>query len=235
MLKILTEQELGFPTELVQDGDSPEIPSNLTGPASVYEALESGAVHMYPEVARDTFLLRPASSSSSLQCRLQTWRSEDPALYEAYVLDAQSVRLAPRSHSPLYSVAQSRESLVQVVSVGALGPLGRNGLYCRNDDVDRFPALAGWRGLNDSAVRAYFGGRLYAFVPGWGPVEEILLNLGLHYKVVFLGIEAAMTIRSRLQAGLPTLFYLPLVAALAKRAVQFESHPAAAVFYHSAL
>ena len=51
MLKILIEQELGYPAELVPDGLSPEIPSNLTGPASVYEALASGAVHMYPEVA----------------------------------------------------------------------------------------------------------------------------------------------------------------------------------------
>ncbi len=45
-------------------------------------------------------------------------------------------------------------------------------------------------------------------MPGWGPVEEILLNLGLDYKVVFLGTEAAMRIKSRLQAGVPTLFYL---------------------------
>ncbi len=59
MLKILTEQELGIPAELVQDGESHEIPSNLTGLASVYEALESGAVHMYPEVARDTFFTAP--------------------------------------------------------------------------------------------------------------------------------------------------------------------------------
>jgi hypothetical protein len=51
LLKILVEQELGYPTELVPDGEIPEIPSNLTGPESVYEALESGAVHMYPEVA----------------------------------------------------------------------------------------------------------------------------------------------------------------------------------------
>ncbi len=66
MLKILTEQELGFPTELVQDGLSLEIPSNLTGLASVYEALESGAAHMYPEVARDTFTA-PRLVRSSLQ------------------------------------------------------------------------------------------------------------------------------------------------------------------------
>jgi hypothetical protein len=115
---------------------------------------------------------------------------------------------SPTFSSPVHSVAQSRVLLLQVVSAGALGPLGRNGLYCHNDDVDRHPALAGWRGLNGSAVRAYFGGTLYAFVPGWGPVEEILLNLGLDYKVVFLGTEAAMTIKSRLQAGVPTLFYL---------------------------
>ena len=55
MLKILIEQELGYPTELVPDGLSPEIPSNLTGPASVYEALAGGAVHMYPEVAQARF------------------------------------------------------------------------------------------------------------------------------------------------------------------------------------
>ena len=43
LLKILIEQELGFPTELVPDMPSPEI----------YEALASGAVHMYPEVAQE--------------------------------------------------------------------------------------------------------------------------------------------------------------------------------------
>jgi hypothetical protein len=63
MLKILIEQELGYPTELVPDGLSPEIPSNLTGPASVYEALAGGAVHMYPEVARP-FLLGSAAAYS---------------------------------------------------------------------------------------------------------------------------------------------------------------------------
>ena len=104
MLKILSEQELGFPTELVQDGLSPEIPSNLTGPASVYEALKSGAVHMYPEVARDTFTA-PRLVRSSLQSSLQTWRSEEPALYEAYVLNARSVpACSPTSPSPLDSV-----------------------------------------------------------------------------------------------------------------------------------
>ena len=105
MLKILIEQELGYPAELVPDGLSPEIPSNLTGPASVYEALASGAVHMYPEVARDIFTA-PRLVRSSLQSPLQIWRLEDPALYEAYVLNARSVpACSPTSPSPLDSVA----------------------------------------------------------------------------------------------------------------------------------
>ena len=58
MLKILIEQELGFPTELVPDGLTPAIPSNLTGPASVYRALESGAAHMYPEVGKYSHVSR---------------------------------------------------------------------------------------------------------------------------------------------------------------------------------
>jgi hypothetical protein len=52
ILKVLIEQELGYPTELVPDGQLSKISSNLTGLASVYWALGSGAVHMYPEVAR---------------------------------------------------------------------------------------------------------------------------------------------------------------------------------------
>ena len=89
MLKILIEQELGYPTELVPDGLSPEIPSNLTGPASVYEALAGGGVHVP----------RGSSTVSSRQlCRvfrlrglMQVWRSEEAELYDAYVLGAKSV------------------------------------------------------------------------------------------------------------------------------------------------
>jgi hypothetical protein len=51
ILKILIEQELGYPTELVPEGLFPEIASSLAGVESVYRALGSGAVHMYPEVA----------------------------------------------------------------------------------------------------------------------------------------------------------------------------------------
>ncbi len=51
ILKILIEQELGYPTELVPEGLFPEIASSLAGVEGVYHALGSGAVHMYPEVA----------------------------------------------------------------------------------------------------------------------------------------------------------------------------------------
>ena len=78
--------------------------------------------------------------------------------------------------------------------MGALGPLGRNGLYCRNIDVDRFPALAGWRGLNDSAVREYFNSTLHAFVREWRPLEELMRTFGPGYKVLYLGGEADATI-----------------------------------------
>ena len=57
ILKVLIEQELGYPTELVPDGLLPEISSNLTGPASVYQALGSGAIHIYPEVAANLRIL----------------------------------------------------------------------------------------------------------------------------------------------------------------------------------
>ncbi len=70
ILKVLIEQELGYPTELVPDGLLPEISSNLTGPASVYRALGSGAVHIYPEVASN---LRVLASSLCRWCRLARW------------------------------------------------------------------------------------------------------------------------------------------------------------------
>ena len=96
ILKILTEQELGFPTELVQDGLSPEIPSNLTGLASVYEALESGAVHMYPEVARDTYsATRLVRSSLRPLCRHGIQKTQRDCMRRmCSMLDR--YRLAPR-------------------------------------------------------------------------------------------------------------------------------------------
>jgi hypothetical protein len=97
-----------------------------------------------------------------------------------------------------------------VVSFGTLGVLGRIGWFCHETDVERWNALAGYRGLKNEAVQRYFNATFLAFERGWGDKEELLMtNLGLPYAVAYLGADAAAeTIRERLDAGVPTLFYL---------------------------
>jgi hypothetical protein len=97
-----------------------------------------------------------------------------------------------------------------VVTFGPLGVLGRNGWFCREADVDRWNALAGYRGLRDPQVRRHFNGTFLAFeAEGWGPNKELLTNLDLRYDVAYLGAAAAAdAIRARLDAGLATFFYL---------------------------
>ena len=52
LLKITIEERRGYPVELVSDGSNPNVRlnSNLTGGESVYSALASGEVDLYPEV-----------------------------------------------------------------------------------------------------------------------------------------------------------------------------------------
>jgi hypothetical protein len=52
LLKIVIEERLGYPVQLISDGLNEAIESvlNLTGPASVYAALARGDADMYPEV-----------------------------------------------------------------------------------------------------------------------------------------------------------------------------------------
>ncbi len=96
-----------------------------------------------------------------------------------------------------------------MASFGRLGVLGRNGWYCTEADVERWNALAGYRGLKDPAVKPYFNGTFLAFEAAWGPNQKLMTNLGLDYEVVFLGAGAAPdTIRARLDAGVPAFFYL---------------------------
>ena len=97
----------------------------------------------------------------------------------------------------------------QVVSFGPLGILGRNGWFCREADVERWNAIAGWRGLKDPEVQRYFNSTLLAFTRDWGDQQRIMSNLGLAYNVAYLGAEGAPdAIRARLAASLPVLFYL---------------------------
>jgi hypothetical protein len=100
--------------------------------------------------------------------------------------------------------------LVQaIVSFGPLGILGRNGWFCAEADVERWNALAGWRGLKDPAVREAFNATFLAFQRDWGNNALMLSNLGLRYDVVYLGSSTAPSvIQSTLDAGIPAFFYL---------------------------
>ena len=76
-------------------------------------------------------------------------------------------------------------------------------------DAERLPSLAGWRGLRDATAIEHFNATLYVFASDWGPNAEIVQSLQLPYQVVELGVLAAEAfLDSRLEAGLPTLFYL---------------------------
>jgi hypothetical protein len=76
--------------------------------------------------------------------------------------------------------------------------------------VERWNALAGYRGLKDPAVRRYFNGTFLAFEKDWAGNEELrMTTLGLPYEVLYLGGDAAAdAIQQRLDEGLPALFYL---------------------------
>ena len=96
-----------------------------------------------------------------------------------------------------------------MVSFGKLGVFGRNGWFCREADVERWNALAGYRGLRDPVVRRHFNGTFLAFERSWGDEELRMANLDLHYDVEYLGADEAVdAIRARLDTGLPALFYL---------------------------
>ena len=96
-----------------------------------------------------------------------------------------------------------------MLSFGPLGVLGRNGWFCLEADVDRWNALAGFRGLRDPQVWLHFNGTFLAFEAGWGPDQELIENLDLRYDVAYLGADVAPdAIQARLEAGLPTFFYL---------------------------
>jgi len=102
LLKVAIEEVLGFPVELVPDGINTN-PSKLTGPKSVYDALATGSVHIYPEVRA----CEPASLQAckpNLRCArakwspdqhfrvLQVWLSEERDLYQTYVREKGTVR-----------------------------------------------------------------------------------------------------------------------------------------------
>jgi hypothetical protein len=53
LLRILVEEQIGYPVQLISDGllSGVESALNLSGSESVYSALASGEVHIYPEAS----------------------------------------------------------------------------------------------------------------------------------------------------------------------------------------
>ena len=59
LLKVAIEERLGYMVELISDDviGNAESALNLTGPRSVYSALASGDLHIYPEVRRARYTI----------------------------------------------------------------------------------------------------------------------------------------------------------------------------------
>ena len=85
-----------------------------------------------------------------------------------------------------------------------------------DSDVDRWPALAGWRGLLDPVVGTHFNRTFFCFgTPGvdaglWGPQDALIRNLGIGYRIEWMGSseDSEATLKARLDSGLPTFFFL---------------------------
>ena len=90
------------------------------------------------------------------------------------------------------------------------------GWYVSESEIERWPALAGYRGLRDPDVQQHFNGTLYSFgtygvdSDTWGPQVKMLKGLGLDFRVVWMGDSdtSEALIKSRLSTGTPMLFYL---------------------------
>ena len=178
-LKIMIEEDLGWPVRLMLDNDAELLKMEGGGVKFAgWSALANGNAHLYPEV----------------------WKSEEGEAYDRFVREKASV-----------------------ASSGPLGVLGRNGWYCLESDVARWPALAGWRGLLDPEVRTHFNKTFFSYgtsgvdEDSWGPNRELMDSLGVGFDFVFMGTNAEEYIRARLGAGLSSIFYLWVPHALQKR------------------
>ncbi len=86
----------------------------------------------------------------------------------------------------------------------------QSGWFVLEVEVDRWPALSGWRGLQDRAVQLHFNHTFYAYDEAYGNDAVMMKNgLSLDYNIVYFGADAAdALLKARLQMGLPTLCYL---------------------------
>ena len=156
-------------------------------------------------------VLKRAHSSSATYKRR---RCGLPVLAAAWTLLNSIAPLA--CHEPFFAA--------QVIGAGPVGLIGRNGWFVRERDVEKHPAVAGWRGLAITEVREWFNNTLFAFgtegfdLDTWGPVDDLNTNLGLKYNVVHMGsiADGEALLAYRLDQGLPTLMLLwdphPMIA-----------------------
>jgi hypothetical protein len=101
VLKIVIEEELGFGVDLVPDGLTEGLASELDGVDDIYRALSIGQVHIYPEapLARnlEAYAWCPAKLASVRgRNGLQVWLSEDQERYHKYVSSLGTVRVRGR-------------------------------------------------------------------------------------------------------------------------------------------
>ena len=95
-----------------------------------------------------------------------------------------------------------------VCLTGPLGLLGRNGWFTREELLETWPELAGWRGLKCNQAANALDRELIAHFESWGGTTKILKYLQLPFGARFLNDTAEAFIRGKLEARAPLLFYL---------------------------
>ncbi len=105
--------------------------------------------------------------------------------------------------------------------MGQLGVIARNGWYCLEKEVSRWPALAGYRGLQLPEVQEYFNHTLHAQSIDWGGDEEaMLVNFGLDpgIQIVYEGADdGPVLLKQSLLQGKSVLLYMWTPSALLKQ------------------
>ena len=104
-----------------------------------------------------------------------------------------------------------------VVSVGALGAVGKIGWFVPSYVIDERPEMATWEGLAAPEAAEYFAtaesgdkGRFLGTDPSYSQYDALLIeNLGLPFEVQFSGSEAATVaeLDARAAAGEPVIMY----------------------------
>jgi len=136
----------------------------------------------------------PALDSDSIDANLEVWPSGHAKDIQTYITDKKSV-----------------------VDGGLIGPTGQIAWYVPKFVVDQHPEYATWEGLKSAAAAKYFAtaetggqGQFLLGDPSYVSYDaQIIKNLGLPFKVVVGGGEAALitALDTALKEKTPLLFY----------------------------